>query len=624
MNYNDHRPGLKARAAHLALALSSAAAVLTLGVSAVTAMPASAAGMASDVAQALKLRLPKTPIDAISCDTLGPWCEVVSGDTLFYIDETARYLFVGRLYDMEERRDVTAARLLELNPDLLAAGAARVASDAPAGRDEAPVQAAASHVDLSSLPAAGAIHWGNPKGERLVVFSDFQCGYCQRLAGELAKARVHVEERPISIFGAASRKISEAVLCAKDPAKALHAAYAGQGPATGKTCKDAKVLDANEVFAKANGFAGTPVIVRARGTFALGAKRKAILAEVAYEEALSGEFIALVFDDQLDLDPAGTARSRKFGASGEPGQDGIARHRLDQADRGVLRAGLGLPFGSRCFCERGIGDEKLGRFLAAKAAGEFVDVARLAGGEEADPGGGKLRGHGDIDVSAHRLVRHLEVVVGKAARDLRDIGKAVIDERNPGEFAACEFAVDGRVVGGLDELVGMRRDRGEREGDYGEAGQLESGIGAPSRADREPGKAGSGKRSSEGRWEKAHWPGSSLSVGSCSKPASATLRPRFDQRKRKERRWLAITCAPSADAICTAAEPTPDRPACTSTVSPARSSARRTSMFQAVWNTRLTEAASSMLSPRGLGATLAAGKQMYSAAVPSQLSPKMS
>ena len=264
MNYNDSPPSLKARAAHLALALSSAAAVLTLGVSAVTAMPASAAGMASDVAQALKLRLPKTPIDAISCDTLGPWCEVVSGDTLFYIDETARYLFVGRLYDMEERRDVTAARLLELNPDLLAAGAARVASDAPVGRDEAPVQAAASHVDLSSLPAAGAIHWGNLKGERLVVFSDFQCGYCQRLTAELAKAKVHVEERPISIFGAASRKISEAVLCAKDPAKALHAAYSGQALATDKTCKEAKALDANEAFAKANGFAGTPVIVRAR------------------------------------------------------------------------------------------------------------------------------------------------------------------------------------------------------------------------------------------------------------------------------------------------------------------------------------------------------------------------
>ena len=172
MNYNSPPP--EGRAAHLALALSSAAAVLTLGVSAVTAMPASAAGMASDVAQT-ETAAAKTLIDAISCDTLGPWCEVVSGDTLFYIDETARYLFVGRLYDMEERRDVTAARLLELNPDLLAAGAARVASDAPAGRDETPVQAAANHVDLSSLPAAGAIHWGNLKGERLVVLR-FQCG----------------------------------------------------------------------------------------------------------------------------------------------------------------------------------------------------------------------------------------------------------------------------------------------------------------------------------------------------------------------------------------------------------------------------------------------------------------
>ena len=44
----------------------------------------------------------------------------------------------------------------------------------------------------------------------------------------------------------------------------MHAAYAGQAPASAKTCKDAKALDANEAFARANGFAGTPVIVRAR------------------------------------------------------------------------------------------------------------------------------------------------------------------------------------------------------------------------------------------------------------------------------------------------------------------------------------------------------------------------
>ena len=95
---------------------------------------------------------------------------------------------MGRLYDMEERRDVTAARLLELNPDLLAAGGARARSE----QNETTSSVAPAKVDLASLPAEGAIRWGNPKGARLVVFSDFQCGYCQRLAGELVKAKVQV------------------------------------------------------------------------------------------------------------------------------------------------------------------------------------------------------------------------------------------------------------------------------------------------------------------------------------------------------------------------------------------------------------------------------------------------
>ena len=125
MNFTHSRPGLKARAAHVALAMTGAATVLSLGVAAVTALPANAASLASDVAAALKLRLPKTPIDAITCDGLGGLCEVASKSTLFYVDRAAKYLVIGRIYDMEARQDLTAARLLALNPDLLAAGAAR-------------------------------------------------------------------------------------------------------------------------------------------------------------------------------------------------------------------------------------------------------------------------------------------------------------------------------------------------------------------------------------------------------------------------------------------------------------------------------------------------------------------
>ena len=72
---------------------------------------------------------------------------------------------------------------------------------------------------------------------------------------------MHVEERPISIFGASSRKLAEQVLCADDPADALHKAYSGAKLESSKSCYTTG-LDANEAFAKKHGFSGTPVIVR--------------------------------------------------------------------------------------------------------------------------------------------------------------------------------------------------------------------------------------------------------------------------------------------------------------------------------------------------------------------------
>lgn len=212
------------------------------------------------VRAALKLRLPKTPIDAINCRDLGGLCEVASKTTLFYVDKAAKYLVIGRVYDMEARQDLTAARLLALNPDLLAAGAARQAGD----EDAPPPQRAsvAARVSLTGLPGNGAVTWGPANGPRVVVFSDFHCGYCKKLGGELKAIGARVEERPISIFGAESRKDAERVICSPRPEVALHMAYSGQALANPKPC-DTSGLDANEAFAKAHGFGGTPVIIRA-------------------------------------------------------------------------------------------------------------------------------------------------------------------------------------------------------------------------------------------------------------------------------------------------------------------------------------------------------------------------
>ena len=226
---------------------------------------------------ALIQRLPRTAVTKVDCGHVPGICEVQAGANLFYIDPSARYLIVGRIYDMETHQDLTAARLLAINPDMLVGAAATAKAQetesaglAPShpqsasGPASAPASAPAQKVSLASLPANGAIEWGasTPNAPRVTDFSDFHCGYCQRLTGELAKAGVQVEERPISIFGAKSRALSEAVLCASDPAAALHAAYAGEAPKARPGCKP-KGLDANEAFAKANGFNGTPVLVRA-------------------------------------------------------------------------------------------------------------------------------------------------------------------------------------------------------------------------------------------------------------------------------------------------------------------------------------------------------------------------
>ena len=236
------------------------------------------------VSALLKARLPKTQVSAIDCDKVAGLCEVVAGKTLFYVDGSARYLIVGRVYDMESRQDLTAAKLLEMNPDMLLGGAAKAGveeeetpvaqlANAAGPSRAAPPPAAAQKVDLSKLPATGAIVWGNPSGAPVTIFTDLHCGFCRALANELEQMNVRVIERPISTLG--TRDLSNRVYCAKDKPRALRAAYAGAEVAPA-TC-DTSGLDANENFARAHGFSGTPVLVRSDGTVLEGYRPRAVL-----------------------------------------------------------------------------------------------------------------------------------------------------------------------------------------------------------------------------------------------------------------------------------------------------------------------------------------------------------
>lgn len=261
--------------------------MIALGVAGGSAMAAALAATPSAeerVGQVLKARLPRTAPTHIDCAVVAGLCEVQAGANLFYTDTSGRYLVVGRIYDMETRQDLTAARLLAINPDLLAGTGARAsqladeadAAPAPSAMpvlQRASVPAPSGKVSLTALPATGAIEWGRGR-DRLTVFSDFHCGYCKLLHQQLQMMDVRVTERPISLLG--TRMISEAVICAPDRRAALERAYAGEALPAARC--DISGLDANERFAREHGFDGTPVIVRGDGAVLHGYRSKEVLA----------------------------------------------------------------------------------------------------------------------------------------------------------------------------------------------------------------------------------------------------------------------------------------------------------------------------------------------------------
>lgn len=253
--------------------------------------------LAADVAQTdetqvtglLKTRLPKTQLTKVDCKKVDGLCEVTAGSNLFYVNHGARYLIIGRIYDMETRQDLTAARLLEINPDMLVGGAAKANAAAAEAPDEAAPEVSAARggvgrttlpvrpvaLNLTSLPSDGAIVWGNRAARQTVtVFTDFRCSYCRALTNVLRSMDVRVVERPISVLG--SRDIADRVYCSKNQEEALHAAYAAEPFKAPSPC-DTKGLDANEKFAQKHGLSGTPVIVRSDGAMLEGYRPKEFL-----------------------------------------------------------------------------------------------------------------------------------------------------------------------------------------------------------------------------------------------------------------------------------------------------------------------------------------------------------
>lgn len=265
------------------------AAIGAIGIASI-ALAADVAGTAeAKVTGLLKTRLPKTEVTKVDCEKIEGLCEITAGSNLFYVNQGARYLIIGRVYDMEKRQDLTAARLLEINPDMLVGGAAKAnaaaaggpeegggeVTTAAAGANKVSLPTRPTMLNLTGLPAEGAIIWGNRAAKQSVtIFTDFRCGYCRALTNVLRGMDVKVVERPISVLG--SRDVADRVYCSKNQEQALHAAYAGEPFKAPPAC-NTKGLDANERFAQQHGLSATPVIVRSDGAILEGYRPREFL-----------------------------------------------------------------------------------------------------------------------------------------------------------------------------------------------------------------------------------------------------------------------------------------------------------------------------------------------------------
>jgi len=171
---------------------------------------------------------------------------------LIFMDYSKKHLLQGMVFDREKLEPVTAHKL-----------------DIPQ-----PKQPTA--VDVKSIPTAGAIVMGNPKGsKKLYVFTDPDCPYCRNAHAELKKlvkltpdVAIHVVLYPLPMHPGAYDKAR--IIVETQSQDNLDKAFEGKDVPKPVKESSKKIVDENIKFANANGISGTPTMVMPDGKIEVG------------------------------------------------------------------------------------------------------------------------------------------------------------------------------------------------------------------------------------------------------------------------------------------------------------------------------------------------------------------
>jgi len=198
----------------------------------------------------------RTGVKAMAPSPVNGIIEVVTEDNrVVYLDESARYLFVGNLLDMEERVNLTQNRVDELTT-----------------------------VDFATLPLEDAVVEGDG-AVKIAVFDDPDCPYCRRLHGELKQVKnvqYYYFLFNLPMHPKAYDK-SKKILCSNDKLDALNRAMAGDELEDLPLC-ETDVVDRNKELSSRLGVRGTPHMILQSGKAIRGFKEAAELQKIVDEQ----------------------------------------------------------------------------------------------------------------------------------------------------------------------------------------------------------------------------------------------------------------------------------------------------------------------------------------------------
>jgi thiol:disulfide interchange protein DsbC len=200
-----------------------------------------------------KARYPKIEAASFRLTPVAGLYEAVVKKEVVYFDETARFLFSGRLLDMQKGVDVTRERLEDIR-----------------------------RIGFETLPLADAVVTVNGTGARkLAVFTDVDCPYSRRLSETLKGLKdttVYTFLFPLESIHPKARATSEAVLCSPNPEESLAKALRGEAVDKAAMCDtEEKKSKAEGILTKTlkraakEGIAGTPTLINEAGERSAGA-----------------------------------------------------------------------------------------------------------------------------------------------------------------------------------------------------------------------------------------------------------------------------------------------------------------------------------------------------------------